>query len=195
MLFSYLLECLLPNLLHRKELPIRGQNCVLDITDLSDQEQFSFPDEISGADGVLLVYSITDHRSFEKIPLLSSEVRSLANSRCYAVVATKLDLAGNRWVSIVEGEKTSHSAGSDVRGAFEGWRRRWHGSSSLASLPLHSNHERRNDSNFVQNTGMGLGFETISFAVQKTRFGSIAACEQRETLVFSRSTTAVNRWP
>ena len=91
---------------YRKEVSVRGQSCLLDITDLSSQDEIrtGFASDIRQADGVIYVYSIADKSTFDKISILSEEVGSLTELLDSAVMANKLDLVEMRQVSTEKGK-------------------------------------------------------------------------------------------
>ncbi|CAD5117792.1 DgyrCDS6544 [Dimorphilus gyrociliatus] len=90
-----------------KHAVVDGENCVLDVLDTAGQEEYSAMREqyMSQGDGYLLVYSVTDERSFRAIKRFHSQALRVKDTDSFPMilVANKIDLNSFRKVSIEDG--------------------------------------------------------------------------------------------
>jgi small GTP-binding protein len=86
-----------------------GDRIFLDVTDTAGQEAFvAIRDHyIQNGDGFLLVYSITDKRSFQQLDHIRDQIQRIKNTKNVPILvcANKIDLASEREVSKEEGEE------------------------------------------------------------------------------------------
>ena len=99
----------------QKVLEINQKKVKVNICDTSGQERFAniAPVFYRGAQGVLLVYSISDRKSFENIQFWMSQIHDMAPKDIRKVlVASKYDLEGQGdHVSSLEGKELAQSFG------------------------------------------------------------------------------------
>uniref|UniRef100_A0A0N5BA93 Ras-related protein M-Ras n=1 Tax=Strongyloides papillosus TaxID=174720 RepID=A0A0N5BA93_STREA len=88
---------------------VDGQWVIMDVLDTAGQEEYSAMREqyIRGGKGFLLVYSVTDERSFQQASQLYKQVLRVKDSTEYPVllVANKIDLVSQRKVTEAQGRK------------------------------------------------------------------------------------------
>ena len=93
---------------------IAGERVKFQVWDTAGQERFRSitSSYYRGAQGVMVVYSVTDRRSFNNVDYWLNEIQTYAGSRvCKLLVGNKGDLAGNRRVTHAEGdEKAAQNA-------------------------------------------------------------------------------------
>jgi len=99
----------------QKLLRINKQDVKMNICDTSGQERFAnlAPVFYRGAQGVLLVYSISDRKSFENIQFWMNQIHDMAPKNIRKVlVASKYDLEGQEAsVTSLEGKELARSFG------------------------------------------------------------------------------------
>ncbi|VDK89694.1 unnamed protein product [Onchocerca ochengi] len=88
---------------------VDGQWVIMDVLDTAGQEEFSAMREqyMRNGRGFLLVYSVTDVRSFEEAPKLFNQVLRVKDKTEYPVllVANKIDLVNQRKVTAQQGRE------------------------------------------------------------------------------------------
>jgi len=137
----------------RHQTVIDGATCMLDILDTAGQEDMRMLRRqwVQDRDGFMLVYSMTDKRSFEELDHFLNLIKSLKPGKQVplAIVANKSDLKEARVVSEAEGKQmaninggvyieASARLGENITESFEVLIRRWNevdGSSGLPPLP------------------------------------------------------------
>ncbi|KAE9420925.1 hypothetical protein Angca_009584 [Angiostrongylus cantonensis] len=91
-----------------KVLVLDGCRVTLNVWDTAGQEKYHAlgPIYYRGSQGALLIFDITDQRSFERVKVWIKELqRALGNSTVLMIVGNKSDLARNRTVSMEEAEE------------------------------------------------------------------------------------------
>ncbi|RDD36659.1 Ras-related protein M-Ras [Trichoplax sp. H2] len=92
-----------------KQCLIDGRHVLIRIMDTAGQNKFDqhWIQNISGGDGFLLVYSVTDRESFERIPELYNTITSALQTRDLpmTLIANKVDLTRCRQVSRRQGRE------------------------------------------------------------------------------------------
>lgn len=87
----------------------------LDILDTAGQEEFSAMREqyMRSGEGFLLVYSLTDHSSFEEIPKFQKQILRVKDRDEFPMlmVGNKSDMESNRRVSLEEAQMMSRQLG------------------------------------------------------------------------------------
>lgn len=90
------------------------ENIRLEIWDTAGQERFKAITRsyLRGAEGILLVYDITDQTSFEDVKSWMSQIKQFADSVCDKVlVGNKCDLDGDREVTYEKGKEMASEFG------------------------------------------------------------------------------------
>ena len=90
-----------------KKLNIDGQHVNLAIWDTAGQEKFHAlgPIYYRNSNGAVLVYDITDDKSFQKVKSWVKELRKmLGNEICLMITGNKTDLEKDRNVSLEDAE-------------------------------------------------------------------------------------------
>ncbi|VDM56372.1 unnamed protein product [Angiostrongylus costaricensis] len=91
-----------------KVLVLDGCRVTLNVWDTAGQEKYHAlgPIYYRGSQGALLIFDITDQRSFERVKVWIKELqRALGNSTVLMIVGNKSDLARNRTVSMEEAQE------------------------------------------------------------------------------------------
>ncbi|VDO33159.1 unnamed protein product [Haemonchus placei] len=91
-----------------KQLEVDGCHVTLNIWDTAGQEKYHAlgPIYYRGSQGALLIYDITDQRSFERAQVWLKELqRALGDSVVLMIVGNKFDLARNRTVTLEEAQE------------------------------------------------------------------------------------------
>jgi len=95
----------------------KGDRVFLDVTDTAGQEAFvAIRDHyIQNGDGFMLVYSITDERSFQQLNHIRDHIQRIKNSPNVPILicANKCDLSGERAVSSESGQALARSLNPD----------------------------------------------------------------------------------
>ena len=111
-----------------KELVIEGHNVKVQIWDTAGQEKYK---SITKADGIIIVYDITNKNSFDNADNWLNNLRASADKKCSIIlIGNKSDLEDKREVSIEQGEEkaknseiafmeTSALSGDNIDKAFE----------------------------------------------------------------------------
>jgi Ras-related protein M-Ras len=90
---------------------VDGNWCILDVLDTAGQEEFSAMREhyMRTGDGFLIVYSVTDARSFSQVSKFHTQILRLKDKDSFPVllVANKVDLVHLRQVSEEQGRETA----------------------------------------------------------------------------------------
>ena len=95
-----------------KTLEYKGNNVRLQIWDTAGQERFRTITQsyYQGAYGVIIVYDITDRKSFENLEIYNKQINLLENTVLIKfLVGNKTDLEDKRMVSYEEAEKYAKS--------------------------------------------------------------------------------------
>lgn len=98
-----------------KVLALDGCHVTLNIWDTAGQEKYHAlgPIYYRGSQGALLIFDITDQRSFDRVKIWMKELhRALGDSTVLMIVGNKLDLAQNRTVSLEEAQEYASSMGA-----------------------------------------------------------------------------------
>ncbi|CAL8114250.1 unnamed protein product [Orchesella dallaii] len=92
---------------YRKEIEVDGSPCVLEILDTAGTEQFASMRDlyIKNGQGFLVVYSITNHQTFQDIKTMKEQISRVkgADKVPLLLVGNKVDLEHQREVSKHEG--------------------------------------------------------------------------------------------
>ena len=94
-----------------KNVTIHDQEIRLILYDTAGQEKFRslIPMYIREAQVILLIYDISNRKSFENIPNWFSEVLNVKNDEAvFALIGNKMDLSDNREVTYEEGKKLAN---------------------------------------------------------------------------------------
>ena len=98
-----------------KTLNVNEQQVKLQLWDLGGQAQFmrirSF--YYPGARAAMLVYSISDRKSFDVVPKWSREVKDVCGDIPLTLIGNKMDLDNDRAVKRVEGEQRASQLGAE----------------------------------------------------------------------------------
>ncbi|XP_023242893.1 ras-related protein Rap-2c-like [Centruroides sculpturatus] len=93
--------------LYRKEIEVNSAPCVLEILDTAGTEQFASMRDlyIKNGQGFVVVYSITNHQTFQDIKNMKEQIMRVKNTDCVPIllVGNKMDLDNLREVTPVEG--------------------------------------------------------------------------------------------
>ena len=87
-----------------------GETIKIQIWDTAGQERYKTITKsyIKGANGIILIYDITNKNSFEGIKNWIRQVKEIVSSRvCVALVGNKIDMKDNREISKEDGKKLS----------------------------------------------------------------------------------------
>ena len=87
-----------------------GETIKIQIWDTAGQERYKTITKsyIKGANGIILIYDITNKNSFEGIKNWIRQVKEVVSSRvCVALVGNKIDMKDNREISKEDGQKLS----------------------------------------------------------------------------------------
>ncbi|KAK6736643.1 hypothetical protein RB195_019380 [Necator americanus] len=98
-----------------KQVDIDGAHITLNIWDTAGQEKYHAlgPIYYRGSQGALLIFDITDQRSFERAKVWLKELqRALGDSVVLMIVGNKFDLARNRTVPLEEAQEYASSMGA-----------------------------------------------------------------------------------
>jgi small GTP-binding protein len=98
--------------LKKKIIEINGEQIKIYIFDSAGQERFRSiaRNQYKKADGIILIYDITDKKSFESINFWVNSIKEfLINGTECLLIGNKIDLNNLRVVSLNEGEKLSHN--------------------------------------------------------------------------------------
>ncbi|CAJ0605520.1 unnamed protein product [Cylicocyclus nassatus] len=98
-----------------KQVEIDGAHITLNIWDTAGQEKYHAlgPIYYRGSQGALLIYDMTDQRSFERAKIWLKELqRALGDSVVIMIIGNKLDLARNRTVPLEEAQEYASSMGA-----------------------------------------------------------------------------------
>ncbi|XGW09203.1 hypothetical protein V3C99_011483 [Haemonchus contortus] len=98
-----------------KQLEVDGCHVTLNIWDTAGQEKYHAlgPIYYRGSQGALLIYDITDQRSFERAQVWLKELqRALGDSVVLMIIGNKFDLARNRTVTLEEAQEYAASSGA-----------------------------------------------------------------------------------
>ncbi|RCN46943.1 Ras family protein [Ancylostoma caninum] len=98
-----------------KQVDIDGVHITLNIWDTAGQEKYHAlgPIYYRGSQGALLIYDITDQRSFDRAKVWLKELqRALGDSVVLMIVGNKFDLARNRTVPLEEAQEYASSMGA-----------------------------------------------------------------------------------
>jgi len=102
---------------YRKQMVIDDDAVLLEILDTAGQEELTaLRDQwIRGAEGYILVYSITSRRSFEQVSTFHQQITRVQDSDTLPmiVVGNKCDLENRREVSVEEGREFAKCIGSE----------------------------------------------------------------------------------
>jgi len=102
---------------YRKQMVIDDEACLLEILDTAGQEELTAMRDqwIRGAEGYILVYSITSRSSLEQVNLFRQQIVRVHDSDNIPilVVGNKCDLEDQREVSAEEGRELAKSIGGD----------------------------------------------------------------------------------
>ncbi|PRP84664.1 ras-1 [Planoprotostelium fungivorum] len=100
---------------YRKDLKLDGQSITLDILDTAGQEEYIELREVymRGGEGFIIVYSITDKKSFKEVPEFRERTMRVKDKEYVPMilVGNKADLEQQRQVSKSEGEELAKSLG------------------------------------------------------------------------------------
>ncbi|KAJ3143803.1 Ras GTPase, partial [Irineochytrium annulatum] len=100
---------------YRKQCVIEGESVVLDVLDTAGQEEYSAMREqyMRSGEGFLLVFSITDRRSFDEIHVFHQQILRVKDRDWFPIVlvGNKADLESRRAVSSSEGREAARSFG------------------------------------------------------------------------------------
>ncbi|PRP87661.1 hypothetical protein PROFUN_02361 [Planoprotostelium fungivorum] len=98
---------------YRKQVQVDEDVCLLDILDTAGQEEFNAMRDsyMRGGQGFILVYSIIDRESFNRIPLLHAHLLQTKENPIVpcVLVGNKSDMAEDREVSLNEGQQLAKS--------------------------------------------------------------------------------------
>lgn len=97
-----------------KEIEVRGRLCKVEILDTAGLSQYwgMRDNMIRQADGIMIVFSITDEGSFEMLKELHQQVeRNISESSCVLLVGNKHDLSETRKVTFDSACSFSESLG------------------------------------------------------------------------------------
>jgi len=101
---------------YRKEIEVDGSPCVLEILDTAGTEQFASMRDlyIKNGQGFLVVYSLTNHQTFQDIKNMKEQIARVKGSDRVPImlVGNKVDLEHQREVSSVEGMALAQMWGS-----------------------------------------------------------------------------------
>ena len=101
---------------YRKEIEVDGSPCVLEILDTAGTEQFASMRDlyIKNGQGFLVVYSLTNHQTFQDIKNMKEQIARVKGSDRVPImlVGNKVDLENQREVSSVEGMALAQMWGS-----------------------------------------------------------------------------------
>lgn len=98
-----------------KMLVLDGSHVTLNVWDTAGQEKYHAlgPIYYRGSQGALLIFDITDQRSFDRVKVWIKELqRALGDSTVLMIVGNKLDLARNRAISSEEAKQYASSMGA-----------------------------------------------------------------------------------
>ncbi|EYB84557.1 hypothetical protein Y032_0314g2231 [Ancylostoma ceylanicum] len=98
-----------------KQVDIDGAHITLNIWDTAGQEKYHAlgPIYYRGSQGALLIYDITDQRSFDRAKVWLKELqRALGDSVVLMIVGNKFDLERNRTVPLEEAQEYASSMGA-----------------------------------------------------------------------------------
>ena len=98
--------------LKKKIIEINGEQIKIYIFDSAGQERFRSiaKNQYKKADGIILIYDITDKKSFESINFWVNSIKEfLINGTECLLIGNKIDLNNLRVVSLNEGENLSHN--------------------------------------------------------------------------------------
>ncbi|XP_025836915.1 ras-related protein Rab-21 [Agrilus planipennis] len=98
-----------------KKVNIEGNRINLAIWDTAGQEQFHAlgPLYYRSSNGAVLVYDITDEKSFQRIKIWVKELRKMLGvDICLVIVGNKTDLESDRHVSLEEAESYAEKVGA-----------------------------------------------------------------------------------
>jgi len=102
---------------YRKQMVIDDNACVLEILDTAGQEELTAMRDqwIRGAEGYVLVYSVTSRTSLEQVNVFRQQIVRVQDSENVPiiVVGNKCDLTDLREVSTEEGKELARSMGAD----------------------------------------------------------------------------------
>jgi GTPase KRas len=101
---------------YRKQVTIDEETCFLDILDTAGQEEYSaLRDQyMRSGQGFLLVYSITEKKSFEEIQTFRDQILRVKDEESVPIVlvGNKSDLESDRQVPLISGKNVARSFGS-----------------------------------------------------------------------------------
>eukprot|EP01129_Flabellula_baltica_P012508 TRINITY_DN5652_c0_g1_i3.p2 TRINITY_DN5652_c0_g1~~TRINITY_DN5652_c0_g1_i3.p2 ORF type:complete len:150 (+),score=33.21 TRINITY_DN5652_c0_g1_i3:38-487(+) len=91
----------------RKQWEVGGETCILDILDTAGPEEyFTIMEQyIRSCHGLLLIYSITDQRSFDEVPSLIEQAKRVKEDVVFVLAGNKCDLESERVVTKEEGKR------------------------------------------------------------------------------------------
>jgi len=102
---------------YRKQMVIDGDACLLEILDTAGQEELTAMRDqwIRGAEGYILVYSVTSRTSLEQINSFRQQIIRVQDSDDVPmiIVGNKCDLVQGREVSTDEGKELARSFGAE----------------------------------------------------------------------------------
>ncbi len=118
--------------LKRKTLVINGENIKVNIYDTAGHERFRLiaKSQYKGSKGIVIIYDITDKKSFENITYWMNHIKENSDSAVeIMLVGNKIDLSSERAVQFEEGQalaeknsvsftETSAKTGENVEAAF-----------------------------------------------------------------------------
>jgi len=100
---------------YRKAIKLDGRNFVLDILDTAGQEEYTELREVymRGGEGFIIVYSITDHKSFQEVSEFRDRTLRVKDKKevPMVLVGNKSDLETQRKVSKEEGQQLAAQFG------------------------------------------------------------------------------------
>eukprot|EP01129_Flabellula_baltica_P012511 TRINITY_DN5652_c0_g1_i6.p1 TRINITY_DN5652_c0_g1~~TRINITY_DN5652_c0_g1_i6.p1 ORF type:complete len:141 (+),score=30.91 TRINITY_DN5652_c0_g1_i6:198-620(+) len=89
-----------------KQWEIGGETCILDIHEnVVCEDQSMVEKHIRSSDGVMLIYSITDQRSFDEVPSLIEQAKRVKEDVVFVLAGNKCDLESERVVTKEEGKR------------------------------------------------------------------------------------------
>ena len=97
-----------------KTLDIEGKSCKLQIWDTAGQERFRniISSYYRGAQGIMLVYDITDMESFQNLNTWLIEIEKNASKNVYKIlVGNKCDMENERKVTVEQGKEFAEQYG------------------------------------------------------------------------------------
>ncbi|WKX94477.1 hypothetical protein Q1695_011614 [Nippostrongylus brasiliensis] len=98
-----------------KQLEVDGCHVTLNIWDTAGQEKYHAlgPIYYRGSQGALLIYDITDQRSFDRAKIWLKELqRALGDTAVLMIIGNKFDLERNRTVNLEEAQEYANSMGA-----------------------------------------------------------------------------------